>query len=80
MTKRVKTIEISRGNEVVLGDGEVTTEVIEDSNKIAGSTKDGVSQRQDLATEIDFSEEMNRLGETTGRVSFAQPADKKDTF
>ena len=28
----------------------------------------------------DFSEEMNRIGEMTGRVSSAEPVDKKDTF
>ena len=37
-------------------------------------------QRQDLVTETDLSEEMNRLGGTTGRVSSAEPVDKKSTF
>ena len=43
------------------------TDVIEDNNKIVGSTIGGDFQRQDLVTETDLSEEMNRLGETTGR-------------
>ena len=47
--------------------------VIEDNNKIAGSAKGGVSQRLDLATETNLSEEK------TGRVSSAEASDKKDT-
>ena len=51
------------------------TDVIEDSNKIVGSTIGGDFQRQDLVPETDLSEEMNRLGETTGTVSSAEPVD-----
>ena len=58
----------------------VKTDVIEDNNKIMGSTIGSYFQRQDLVTETDFSEEMNRLGGTTGRVSSAEPVDKKDKF
>ena len=58
----------------------VTTGVIENSNKIVGSTIGGDCQRQDLVTETDLSEEINRLGGTTGRVSSAQPVEKKGTF
>ena len=54
--------------------------MIEDSNKIVGSTIGGDFQRQDLVTETYLSEEMNRLEGTTGRVSSAEPVDKKGTF
>ena len=42
----------------------------------------GLSDRRrlDPATETDPLEEMNRLGTTTGRVSSAEPVNKKDTF
>ena len=62
------------------GDGEVTTDVTEDSNKIVVLTIGGDFQRQDLVTEKDLLEERNRLGRTTDRVSSAEPVDKKDTF
>ena len=52
----------------------------ENRNKIVGSTIGGDCQRQDRVTETDLSEEMNRLEGTTGRVSSAEPVDKKDTF
>ena len=61
-------------------DGGLTTDVIEDSNKIVGSTIGGDFQRQDLVTETDLSEEMNGLAGTPGRVSSAELKDKKDTF
>ena len=80
MTNSERTIEINLGSEAVTGDGGVTTDVIEDSNKIVGWTIGGDCQRQDLVTETDLSEEMNRLGGTTGRVSSAEPVDKKGTF
>ena len=60
--------------------GGVTKDVIEDSNKIVGSTIGGDFQRQELVTETDLSEEMNCLGGTKGRVSSAEPVEKKDTF
>ena len=68
------------GSKVVPGDGGLTTDVTEDSNKIVGLTIGGDFQRQDLVTETDLSEERNRLGGTTGRISSAEPVDKKDTF
>ena len=80
MTNSEKSVETNPGSETVPANGGVTTEVIEDSNKIVGSTIGGDFQRQDLATETVYSEEMNRLGETTGRVSSADPVDKKDEF
>ena len=80
MTNSERTVEIYLGSEAVPEDGEVTTDVIEDSNKIVDSTIGGDCQRQDLVTETDLSEEMNRLGGTTGRVSSAEPVDKKGTF
>ena len=44
----------------------------------------GVNDRRRLPTpgpsHRDLSEQMNRLGETTGRVSSAEPVDKKSTF
>ena len=79
MTNSEKTVKTNLGSEVVPGDGGVTTDVIEDSNKIMGSTIGGDFQRQDLVTETDLSEEMNRLGGTTGRVSNAESEDRKDT-
>ena len=54
--------------------------MIEDKNKITDSAIGGVFRRQDLVLEADFSEEMNRLEEMTGRVSSAMPVDKKDTY
>ena len=75
-----KSVEINLGSEVVPGDGGVTIDVIEDSNKIMGSTIGSDFQRHDLVTETDLSEEMNRQGGTTGRVSSAEPVDRKDTF
>ena len=78
MKNSLKTIEINSGNEVVLEDGVVTADVVGDNNKIVASAIGGVFQPQNIATEADFSEEMNRLGETTGRVSSAEPVDKKD--
>ena len=80
MTNSEKTVKTNPGSEKVPGDGEITTDVIEDRNKIVGSTIPGDFQRQDLFTETDLSEEMNRLGGTTGRVSSAEPVDKRDTF
>ena len=47
---------------------------------IVGLTIGGDFQRQDLVNETDVLEERNRLGGTTGRVSSAEPVDKKDTF
>ena len=61
-------------------DGGVTTNVTEDSNKIVDLTIGGDFQRQNLVTETDLLEERNRLGGTTGRVSSAEPVDKKDTI
>ena len=58
----------------------MTTDVTEDSNKIVGLTIGGDFRRQDLVNETDLLEERNCLGETTGRVSSAEPVDKKDTF
>ena len=80
MTNSEKTVEDNLGSKIVPGDGRLTTDVIEDSNKIVGSTIGSVFHRQDLVSETDLLEEMNRLGGTTGRVSSAQPVDKKDTF
>ena len=80
MTNRERTVEINLGSEAVPGYGGVTTDVTEDSSKIVGSTIGGDCQRQDLVTETDLSEEMNRLGGTTGRVSSADSVDKKGTF
>ena len=80
MTNSEKTVETNLGSKAVPGDGGVTTDVVEDSNRIVGSTIEGDFQRQDLVTQTDLSEEMNRLGGTTGRVSSAEPVDKKDTF
>ena len=80
MTNSERTVKINLGSEAVPGDGGVTTDVIEDSNKIVGSTIGGDCQRQELVIETDLSEEMNRLGRTTGRVSSAEPVDKKGTF
>ena len=80
MTKSEKTVENNLGSEAVPGDGGVTTVVTEDSNKIVGLTIGGDFQRQDLVTETDLLEERNRLGGKTGRVSSAEPVDKKDTF
>ena len=80
MTNSERTDEINLGSEAVPKDGGVTTDVIEDSNKIVGSTIGGDCQRQDLVNETDLSEEMNRLGGTTGRVSSAEPVDKKGSF
>ena len=58
----------------------MTKNVIENSNKILGLKIGGNCQRQDLVTEIDLSEEMNRLGGTTGSVSSAERMDKKGIF
>ena len=80
MTNSERTVKINLGSEAVPGDGGLATDVIEDSNKIVGSTIGGDCQRQDLVTETDLSEEMNLLGGTTGKVSSAEPADKKGTF
>ena len=80
MTNSERTVEINLGSEAVPGDGGVTTDGIEDSNKIVGSTIGGGCQRQDLVTETDLLEEMNRLGGTTDRDSRAEPVDKKGTF
>ena len=80
MTKSEKTVETNLGSEAVPGDGGVTTDVTEDSNKIVGLTIGGDFQPQDLVTETDLLEERNRLGGTTGRVSSAEPVDKKETF
>ena len=80
MTNSVKTIEINSGIELILEDGVVTVDVIVDNNKIVGSAIGGAFQPQNLATEADFSEEMNHLGETTGRVSSTELVDKKDIF
>ena len=80
MTNNEKIVETNLGSEAVPGDGKVTTNVIEDINKIVGSTIGGDFHRQDLITETDLSEEMNRLVGTTGKVSSAEPVDKKDTF
>ena len=80
MTNSDKTVEINLGSEAVPGDVGVTTDVTEDSNKIVGLTIGCDFQRQDLVTETDLLEERNRLGGTTGRVSSAEPVDKKDTF
>ena len=49
MTNGVKSIEIDRWNEAVLGEFAVSTEVIKD-NKMTDSVIGDVSQRQDLAT------------------------------
>ena len=73
-------METKLWSDVVPRDGGVTTDVIEDSNKIVGSTSRGNFQHQDLLTKTDLSEEMNRLERTTGRVSSAEPVEKKDTF
>ena len=78
--KQRENREINLGSEAVPGDGGVTTDVTEDSNKIVGLTISGDFQRQDLVTETDLLEERNRLGRTTGRVSSAEPVDKKDNF
>ena len=80
MTNSETTVEINLRSEAVPGDGGVTTDVTEDSNKIVGLTIGGDFQLQDLVTETDLLEERNRLGGTTGRVSSAEPVDKKDTF
>ena len=80
MTNSVKIVLINRGNEVILGNGGVTTDLMEDNNKISGSAIGGVAQSHGLATATDFLEAMNLLGETTGRVSSAESVDKKDTF
>ena len=80
MTNSGKTIKTNLGSEAVPGDGGVTTDVIEDSKKIVGSTIGGDLQRQELVTETDLSEEMNRLGGATGKVSSAEPVDKKNTL
>ena len=56
------------------------TDVIENSIKIVGSTIGGGCQRQDLVNDRDLPEKINRLGGTTGRVSSAEPVDKKGTF
>ena len=78
MKNSERTAETNLGSEAVPGDGGVTTDVIEDSNKIVVSTIGGDFQRQDLVTETDLSEEMNRLG--AGMVSRAESVDKRDTF
>ena len=75
-----KTVEINLGSEAVPEDGGVTTDVAEHSNKIVGLTIGGDFQRQFLVNETDLLQERNRLGGTTGRVSSAEPVDKKDTF
>ena len=62
MTNSERTVEINLGSNAVPGDGRVTTDVIEDSNKIVGSTIGGDSQRQDQVTDTDISEEMNLCG------------------
>ena len=62
MTNSERTVEFNLGSEAVPGDSGVTTDVIEDSNKIVGSTIGGDCQRQYLVTETVLSEEMNRLG------------------
>ena len=73
MTHSEKTVETNLASEAVPGDGGVTTDVTEDSNKIVGLTIGGDFQRQDLVTETDLLEERNRLRGTTGRVSSAEP-------
>ena len=80
MTNSERSVETNLGSEAVPGEGGVTTDVIENSNKIVGSTIGGDCHSQDLVTETDLSEEMNRLGGTTGRVSSAQLVEKKGTF
>ena len=80
MTNSEKTIGTNLGSEVIPGANGVTIDVIEDSNKIVGSTIGGDFQRQDLVTETDLSEEMNHQGGTTGTVSTAEPVDRKNTF
>ena len=80
MTNSERSVKINIGSEAVPGDGDMTTDVIEDSNKIVGSMISGDCQRQDLVTDTDLSEEMNHLGGTTGRVSSAEPVDKKGTL
>ena len=79
MTNSERTVKNNQGSEAVPGDDWVTTDMVENSNRIVGSTIGGDCQRQDLVTETDLSEEMNRLGGTTGRVSSAEPVDKKST-
>ena len=80
MTNSEKTVETNLGSEAVPGAGGLPTDVTEDSNKIVGLTIGGDFQRQDLVTETDHLKEGNRLGGTTGKVSSAEPVDKKDTF
>ena len=80
MTNSEKTVEINLGSEALPGDGGVTTDVTDNSNKIVGLTIGSDFQREDLVTETDLLEERNRLVGTTGRVSSAEPVDKKDTF
>ena len=59
----------------------MTTDVTNNNNnKITGSALGDNFRRQDLATEIDLSEEMKRLGETTGKVSSAQLVGRKNIF
>ena len=58
MTHSVKTIGINRGNEEVLEDGGLTTDVMEDNNKIAGSAIGGVFLCKGLDRGTDLSEEM----------------------
>ena len=60
MTNSKKIGEPNLGNEVVPRDGGLTTDLMEDSNRIVGSTIGGNFQRQDLVTATDISEEMNR--------------------
>ena len=80
MTNREKTVKTNLGSKVVPGDVGWTTDATEDSNTIVGSTIGGNFQRQDIATETDFLEEMNRPGGTTGRVSSAENVDKKNKY
>ena len=80
MTNSEKTVKTILGREAVPGDGGVTTDVTEDSNKIVGLAISGDFHRQDLVLETDLLEEKNRLGGTTGRISSAELVDKKDTF
>ena len=61
MTNSEKTVETNLGGEAVLGDGGVTTDVTEDSNKIVGLTIGGAFQRQDLVTKTDLLEKRNSL-------------------
>ena len=79
MTNNVKTVRTNRWTAVVLGDNEEATRD-RGQQQDPDSAIDGVSQRQELAIEADLSDEMNRLGEPKGRVSNAEPLDKKDTF